>query len=157
MRRSFLVYLAGPITGLTYGNSTNWRQYAKDHLNVRSEQRVECLSPMRHKEFLSGSTNLLALGYDNHVLSSQRGITNRDRFDCTRADAVLVNMIGATQISAGTVMEIAWADLRRIPIILAMEPDGSNPHEHAMVRECCAFRCDTLDDALETTFQVLIP
>lgn len=152
----FLVYLAGPITGLSYKGATDWRDVASEMFSAISGERIECLSPLRGKDYLMGETNLAALGYDNTLLSSQRGITARDRFDCTRADGVLVNMVGADRASLGTVMEIAWADLCRKPIVLAMEREG-NVHEHAMIREACPFRVDTLELAIATMCKVLCP
>jgi hypothetical protein len=35
----------------------------------------------------------------------------RDRFDATRCDVLLVNLLGAERVSIGTMMEVAWADL----------------------------------------------
>jgi nucleoside 2-deoxyribosyltransferase len=154
--KTFLVYLAGPITGLTFNAATDWRHLAKAALDTRSDGRIECLSPMRYKEFLVGHENILALGYDDHTLSNSRGIISRDRFDVHRADLIFVNLLGAKQISIGTVMEMAWADAARIPTVVVMEPSG-NLHEHAFISEATAFRCSTVVDAIETTCQVLIP
>ncbi|MGZ5095552.1 MAG: hypothetical protein ACXWCH_30925, partial [Burkholderiales bacterium] len=74
-------------------------------------------------------------------------VMTRDRFDATRCDVLLVNLLGTTRVSIGTVMEIAWADAKRIPIVVAMEPQG-NPHEHMMIAEAIGFRVPTLDEAL---------
>ena len=43
-----LIYLAGPISGLSYGESTDWRQYVMDNLH----EDVEGLSPLRAKDYL---------------------------------------------------------------------------------------------------------
>ncbi len=88
-------------------------------------------------------------------LSGPRGIMTRDRFDATRCDVLLVNLLGAAKVSIGTVMEIAWADLKRTPIVVAIENDGSNPHEHAMIGEAIGFRCGTLDEALDVVRSIL--
>lgn len=153
--RSFLVYAAGPITGLSYEGATDWRVTAATRLMSLSAGRIEVLDPMRHKDYLADQTNL-ADSYDEHVLSSQRGIYGRDRLDCMRADALLVNLIGAERVSIGTVMEIAWADSKKIPIVLAMERKG-NVHEHSMLREACYWRHDSLDAAIATTYRLLMP
>ena len=44
-----LVYLAGPITGLTFDGCTDWREYAKKSL---AEAGIDGLSPMRAKDYL---------------------------------------------------------------------------------------------------------
>ena len=67
----------------------------------------------------------------------------RDRFDATRCDLLFVNLLGAKETSIGTVMEIAWADLLRKPIVLAIEPEG-NIHDHGMIKEAIGFRVPSL-------------
>lgn len=147
------VYLCGPITGLSYDNATDWRDYAIEWLKPYG---IEALSPLRFKTYLQGIEDLQG-HHDEYasagVLSSGRGIMTRDRFDATRADMVLANFNGAEKISAGSVMELAWADLKRIPIVAVM-PDG-NVHDHAMIKEAIGFRVDTLEKALEVVKAVL--
>lgn len=147
-----LVYLAGPITGLSYDGTTQWRQVA---INYLDQFGIRGLSPMRSKDYLVGTTTIEDT-YEGSVMSSQRGIYARDKFDCHRADLVLVNMLGAKRVSIGTVMEIAWATANNTPIVLIMEKEG-NIHEHGMLREACAFRVETLDDALYVTTTILAP
>jgi nucleoside 2-deoxyribosyltransferase len=153
-----LVYLAGPITGLSYDDCVDWRQKAVDYLR---EFDIIGLSPLRGKEYLKHETNV-SDNYDHSesaliaAMSGQRGIYYRDKFDCHRAGIVLVNMLGAKRVSIGTVMEIAWAAGNNIPVVLIMENEG-NVHEHSMLREACAFRVDNLDDALHITVAILAP
>lgn len=144
------VYLAGPISGLSYGGCTDWRQYACEAL---SSVGIIGVSPLRAKDYLKNET---AIGdsYEQSVLSCARGITTRDRFDCVRADLLLVNLLGAERVSIGTMMEIAWADLSRIPVVLVIEPE-KNVHDHAMVRECVGFRVQTLDEGLNVVKAIL--
>lgn len=145
-----LVYLAGPIAGLNYSGATEWRQKAKDFL---AEHQIIGISPMRAKEYLATVEKFKEVGYDEHPLSCNKGITTRDRFDCTRADVVLVNLLGASKISIGTVMEIAWADSARIPIVLAMESD--NPHTHGMLTEVAGYIVPSLSEALDIVVAIL--
>ncbi len=159
-----LVYLAGPITGQSYVGCTDWREKA---IKVLSQYGIQGLSPMRGKEYLSNETSIS----DNYVdgvrtneafsriasiMSSQRGIFARDKFDCHRADCLIVNMLGATKVSIGTVIEIAWASSANVPVILVMEKEG-NIHEHSMLREACPFRTETLEDALHICVAMLAP
>jgi len=102
---------------------------------------------MRQKDYLRDAVSIED-SYPNTVLSSQRGITTRDRWDATRCDALFVNLLGATRVSIGTVMEIAWSDAKRIPIVLVMEQEG-NLHDHAMLREVVGFRVPTLDEGID--------
>jgi nucleoside 2-deoxyribosyltransferase len=153
------VYLAGPITGLTFEGCTDWRDYAIASL---ADNAIKGLSPMRAKEFLKHLGPLPALKNSKEdyeyaqygCLASSRGIMTRDRFDATRCDVLLVNLLGAERVSIGTVMEIAWADLRRTPIVAVMEE--GNVHEHGMINEAIGFRVTTLDEALNIIKSILI-
>jgi nucleoside 2-deoxyribosyltransferase len=149
-----IIYLAGPITGLDYAGATDWRIRAKKELEAVG---LRTFSPMRGKEYLAHVTEFTADGdayKELGVLSSNRGIITRDRFDATRCDVLLANLHGARKVSIGTVMEIAWADAHRIPIVCVMEPSG-NPHEHGMITEVIGYRVETLDAALHVIKAIL--
>lgn len=147
------VYLAGPISGLNYAGAVEWRE---DVIVELARIGIKGLSPMRCKNYLEGmedlDKNCVEYGAIN-CLSSPRGIMTRDRFDCTRCDVLLVNLLDAKKISVGTVMEMAWADLSRIPIICVMEP--GNVHEHAMIGEAIGFRVSTLKEGVDLVKAIL--
>lgn len=157
------VYLAGPITGLSFEGCVDWREYAIKELN---KVGITGLSPMRAKDYLKTET-IVGDSYEDTVLSSSRGITTRDRWDTTRCDVILANFLGAEKVSIGTVMELAWADAYRIPSIVVMEAAESettgttaskgNVHEHAMIRECTGFRVKTLEEGLTVAKAILLP
>ncbi len=148
--RQFLLYLAGPITGVSFGDCTDWR----DSVAKKLPPHIIGVSPLRGKQFLNKESSIKD-SYENHPLASQKGITVRDRFDVMRADAILVNLLGAKKVSIGTVMEIAWADLLRKPIIVAMEPE--NIHSHSMLRESSNYLVPTLEEATLIAITVLSP
>ena len=138
------VYLAGPITGKSYGVATGWRDYATERLGVYG---IVALSPMRWKAWLRTAEELRD-SYEQDVMTRGKAIVTRDRFDVLRADVILVNVLGAVSVSIGTVLEIAWADSHRIPVVLVIE-EKQNPHEHAMLTELCAFLVETLDAGIQ--------
>ncbi len=150
------VYLAGPITGLIYAGSTDWRRYMIDKF---ARIGVKALSPMRGKEYLAQLKGTISGTGEEYahlgVLSLPRGVMTRDRFDATRCDVLLVNFLGARNISIGSVMEIAWADAKRTPIVCVMEEKG-NPHEHMMLTEAFGYRVTTLDEAMHIIKAILI-
>ena len=82
------VYLAGPITGCTYGGCTDWRKSVKSTLDCFG---ITGLDPMRAKDFLAGETSV-GNEYEN-PLACPRGIMTRDHWDCTRCDVLLVNLL----------------------------------------------------------------
>lgn len=149
------VYLAGPITGLNFTGATSWRSAVAGQL---ADVGIKAYSPMRAKEYLSKLDSISGHGKEYAhmgVLSTPRAVMTRDRFDATRCDVIFVNLLGAKTPSIGTIMEIAWADAKRIPIVCAIEPEG-NPHEHMMVTEAIGFRCATLDEAVHITKSILL-
>jgi hypothetical protein len=138
-----LVYLAGPITGLSYGGAVDWREEAITRLK---DIDVRGLSPMRGKTYLLKETNI-GDSYGETLLSSQASITMRDRFDCMRSNMIIFNFLGAERVSIGSCIELGWADAFRVPAILLIEKD-KNVHDHSMVRQICGWRVDNLDDAI---------
>lgn len=151
--RTFLVYAAGPITGASYTAATEWRNRLATELN--REASIHVLSPMRAKKHLEGEVSLKQT-YDDHPLSCARGIMTRDSNDCRRSDLIVVHLLGATRVSIGTVMEIAWAHAYRIPLVLIMEPKG-NIHDHPMIREAAGYIVSTLEEAVAVIKAVLLP
>ena len=147
------VYLAGPISGLTYKGCTSWRDYVSDRL----APAIKAFSPLRAKEYLASLPSISGHGDEyKHlgVMSTSRGVMTRDRYDCTTCDVLFVNLLGAAIVSIGTCMEIAWADLKRIPIVCAI--DDAGPHNHMMINEAIGFRVHSLDEAIDVTKAILL-
>lgn len=146
------VYLAGPIKGLSYDGATTWREDAQIALAAVG---IVALSPMRFKRYLAGE---LTIGdsYADFTLSTEQGITTRDRFDVQRCDVVLMNLLGAEKVSIGTMIEAGWADAYRKPVVLVVE-DSGNAHDHCMLRTIAGFRVPTLAAGLDTVAALLIP
>ncbi|HBC44955.1 MAG: hypothetical protein UX08_C0013G0006 [Candidatus Collierbacteria bacterium GW2011_GWB1_45_35] len=148
--KQFLLYCAGAITGISYAGSTDWREYVSQKL----PPFITAVSPMRGKKYLSQEKNVKA-SYEDIPLSSQKGIMTRDRMDVMRCDMILVNLLGTEKVSIGSVMEVAWADAFRKPVILVMEKD--NLHSHPMLREAAGFIVSDLDEAITIAIAVLSP
>lgn len=149
------IYLAGPISGLTYEGAQDWRNY----FSSKIDPRIACYSPLRGKDYLK-MRGPLEGSYDEWPLSTDQGITTRDRYDCMGADLVLFNLLGCTgpnaRISVGTMIELGWADAARNPAIVVMEKTG-NVHEHPMLRQTTQFRVDNLEDAIKLAEIILLP
>ena len=146
------VYLAGPISGLSFEGCTDWREYAK---NALAHHNIRGWSPMRAKEALAALETISGHGNEYaHMgpFATSRGVMTRDFFDCNRADVVLVNFVGARTVSIGTVMEIAWAYQKHTPIIVAADNDL---HNHMMLNEAYGFSVKTLDEAINVAIAIL--
>lgn len=159
-----VVYLAGPISGLTEKEATGWRQAAKA---VLAPHGITCLSPLRANVHLRNNEGLLDAndnlsdtqesvnsGCQILAMSTQRGVVERDKFDCVNADVILVNLLGSKKVSIGTMIEIGWANANGIPIILVIEEEN-NCHEHAFVRECSGFRTKSIDEGVAIVKAIL--
>lgn len=157
------VYAAGPISGLSYDEATDWRELARAEL---AKYGIKVLSPLRAEIGLKNADKVkdsytkdeLEKTFDiyreaNQVMLHSRGVTTRDRFDCMNCSVVFVNLLNAKKISIGTVLEIAWADSARIPIVAVMEP--GNLHEHAMINECIGFRVSSVLEGIEIIKAIL--
>ena len=145
------IYLAGPISGLTFDGALEWR----DEFRRRIDPRIDAFSPLRGKVYLT-IRGPLEGSYDDYPLSTDAGITARDRYDCMGADLVVFYLLGATRISIGTMIEFGWCDAARNPAIVIMEKTG-NVHDYPMVRQIAQFRTDTLTDAVSLANIILLP
>lgn len=149
------VYLAGPIAGLTYEQSTDWR----NRFSEMMPSWVKCMSPMRAKAYLNDGNEILPEGYA-HPLSSNDGITARDQFDVGRCDMMVANFLGAEKESLGTAVEFGWAkppNGKQTPIVMIIEEDKFNPHHHAILLSLADFVVPTLELAAQAVVGVLTP
>lgn len=147
------VYLAGPISGLTYASASDWRKYAVNSLGMWG---IEAYSPLRVKDYLHDQGILEKQYQGLHPLSDDKGIITRDRHDVLSRDMMLINFLGCKdRISIGTCIEIGWADSARKPIVAVMEEH--NVHRHAMVVEACGFIVSSFYEGLEIVKAVLLP
>lgn len=149
------VYLAGAIAGLGFDDATNWRYQAKHAL---AERGIEALDPMRAKNELSSRGRISTNFHDYETCGAfftSRGIMTRDFNDVKTSDAGLVNLLGTTKVSAGTVMELGWYYALQKPVVVVIERQG-NPHDnHPMIHEAMRFRVETLDEAIDAVATIL--
>jgi nucleoside 2-deoxyribosyltransferase len=143
----YLVYLSGPISGLTYDDAEDWRKRATLYLERTS--KIECLDPLRCKDFLKQRGVIGDTPEEFPAIGSDEFIGMRDHWDTVRSDVVLVNLLGAKTVSIGTVLEIGMAKAAGCKIVVVME-DSDNLHEHPMIRNYTDLRCSNLQTACET-------
>lgn len=138
--RTRKIYLAGPITGLTYAEATGWRTLVQQILRPTG---IECFSP------------LLGADVINDDMATDRAIMSRDYHDVVTSDLIIANFLGAIEKSTGTIMELGFAYAHRIPVIGVMEREG-NAHDHPMVREALAYRVTSIEMAASIARRVLL-
>lgn len=148
------VYLSGPITGLMYDDAVDWREFAIKEL---AKSSIAGVSPMRAKEYLaqldaplSGhGREYLTMG----VFSTPSAVVTRDRYDTRTADVMIMNLLGAKQVSIGTMVELGWADAHRVPVVGVIE-DG-NVHDHMFVNQLMGYRAESLSQAIHIVKAIL--
>jgi nucleoside 2-deoxyribosyltransferase len=150
------VYLAGPITGLSYGDARHgWR---KEFADLISDQpHIKLYSPMRGKDFLSKETELDGTPnmYMDNPMATKKGIVARDRYDVKTCDVMVANFLGSDRVSIGTCMEFGWADAYQRIIVTIIDDD--NLHQHAMLNEVSGYIVTTLEEAANITKVLLTP
>lgn len=156
----FKVYLAGPITGLSYGEARHgWRKAFPGYFKDAFTSRIEFYSPMRGKEHLAAVKELVGGDvYKTNPISSAAGITTRDHNDVFTADVMVANFLGAKSGSLGTGIEFGWASAYKVPIVTIMEPEGSgNPHDHLMIKHLSGYIVHDLETAARIVQLILMP
>ena len=141
------IYLSGPISGLMYDEAAlGWRQEAGQTLEAAG---AVVLDPTRlETEHNDTPGPISALANPQSVMLNWKSITTKDRFYVQETDVVLMNLLGASRVSIGSMLELGWADLLRKPVVLVMEKEG-NLHDHAMVREMVGFHTTSLDQGVD--------
>lgn len=147
------IYLAGPITGLSYGEARHgWRAEFASWID---QSKIDLYSPMRQEGHLAEVQAIEHKAYDG-ILSQARAIVAKDRLDVKRADLVIAGFLGAKIVSAGSLIELGWADAWDKTTIMILEPKG-NPHDRFFVTEVADFRVATVREAAEVATAILLP
>lgn len=154
---NYKVYLAGAISGLTYDNANDWREYASQEL---TKVGCEVYDPLRGKSVLLNQgviTNGLRTSEYENLMVSDALIYARDKHDVLNCDIMLANLLGATEKSLGTICEITLAEDHNKIIILVMKKDGTEVHDHPFFRAMKLVWVETLEEALELIRRSVIP
>lgn len=129
------IYLAGPMSICSREEANAWRDEFADRLGWNG---ITILSPMRNPE--------------RH--QTDKEIMSRDRWDVFHSDLVVMDLRNP-KVSIGTMIEVWWADAKRIPIIAIVGDD--NPHIiHPMLSEAIAYRVHDVAEAVQLVRSILV-
>jgi nucleoside 2-deoxyribosyltransferase len=149
----FLMYLAGPIKGLNYGESQTWRTQVRDEVNEVAPW-INTISPLRGDHPGKTDPSLVVGGsVEDHILTTGRIITNRDYNDVLRSDLIFVNFLGSDEVSIGTTTEVAWAKANNKPIVMLIEKD--NIHDHPFLTSTAAHLTTDISEAIHVAVSIL--
>lgn len=150
------IYLAGPISGLTYDAARNgWRAEFSMALDALDNDHIFCASPMRAKQFLSDVGKIDA-SYEMHPLATAAGITTRDYNDVRTADAMVACFLDSDAPSLGTAVEFGYAHAHRVPIIIVAR-DGDVHRCHPMLSRMAGYITDDMEEAAHIAYHLLAP
>jgi hypothetical protein len=118
------VYLAGPIDGCSRKEASQWRSEAAQKLD---DAGIWTIDPTMNLPF-----NM---------------ICDTDRLYLKNSDLMLLNMQNEKGHSYGSMIEVGWADMMRIPIILVV----SKPEDctHQMLQRIVMQTRYSLDEAID--------
>lgn len=155
------VYLAGPITGLTYEEARDgWRK----EFDSLMPEHILCKSPMRGKEFLA-KRGILASDpdpdtYPDNPMVTSSGIVTRDFFDVRTSDVMVACFLEANGIaSLGTAVEFGLAYSVRTPIVMIADPDDMHAKhaKHVFLAEMAGYHVYTLEEGARIVEHLLTP
>lgn len=145
------VYLAGPITGLTFEEAQDgWRTHAAQ---VLGDVGIPTRTPLRGKDFLRSHGVLRDDYLDLHQYASPNGILRRDFNDVKDAGVVLACFLDAPKVSIGTCWEIGAAYALQVPVISVLEKGSA--HDHVFVTNSSVYVFDNLDAALDGVLYIM--
>lgn len=162
--KHFEIYACGTMIGLTPEQYESWREEALHLFDAYSTDRYvfDLLIPARGEKHLAGRKLAAHIEEDEiglTPLNNDRAVFSRDQWDVRRADLVICNLVGATltEPSTGSKMEMAWAFQQQTPIILVIEAERTNPHEHLFISAASMARVSSVEDAVRLAVELLVP
>ena len=151
------IYLAGPITGKTFSEAVHWRD---DMRMTLLQHGILAYCPLRGKRELARGNARDKITIDTEqklegALNTPRAIFVRDRLDCLGVDMLVCNFKGSTEISGGTIVEMALAYEHKIPICVIVDDDNSYYLKHPMCAALIDFIVYSIEDAVKVVLGVL--
>jgi len=135
------VYLAGPITGLTFDEARRWRLSAAARLE---EYGITALDPLRGKEELGRTDRPLGAWFDGGSDAVTRDLT-----DIASSHIVLMNFEDCEVASLGTMAELGWAFAISSFDIEIVVVRNTDLYDHVFVDYMADKTFDNLGDALD--------
>jgi nucleoside 2-deoxyribosyltransferase len=145
-----MVYLCGPITGLTAEEAGLWRRVASDGFAAYGIGTFDPMSVEEHK--IDGVISGEAVYDHMGPLMTGGGIYYRDKAWVHASDLVLANFQGAQRVSIGSVKELGWAEAWNKPVVII--PD-SVYHKHLFMQRGVVAECKDIDEAVECSLKLL--
>ena len=139
----FKIYCIKPISGASADTVFSYYERIQKTL---TDIGYDVLVPLHGKGEMRTETKFKAHGYENSPMTTNHAIFGRDKFFVQHSDILFANFLGATQVSIGSVMEIAIGNILGKQIVVCMEKD--NIMQHAFVLEAATIVFHTEEESL---------
>ena len=140
------IYLAGPMSGLTWDEALAWRE--KVEVELGRDWRV--ISPVRPQVEMD-RTKIITLQTQKddelNLWDTATALVATDTFFIDQSDWVLANLLNTKKPSFGTVWELGYAYATRKKIVVLMTPEDA--HNHPFTRRGVDIFTPSLEDAIE--------
>lgn len=144
------VYLAGPVTGLSYHEANEWRLKVQRVLLPE----IEAVNPLRGKEYLDDQTGPIAPSPLDGFCTDP-AIVTRDYNDVRRSEVLLANLSAAVPVSVGTICEMAWAwEWRKLVVVVG---GNDSPYDNPFIRHFITYAAMDMPDAIDYIKSALLP
>jgi len=140
------IYLAGPMTGLTWRQALAWRRIAEAELS----NRWRLINPVRAQvpeERMDDEIPRTNRKKRVDLWVTATGVTAQDEFFIDQSDWILANFLGAEIVSIGTVWELGYGWGTGKKILSVLEPGSI--HDHGFVRRRSHVFTPNLDEAIQ--------
>lgn len=124
-----IIYMVHPISGLSAEEVFKYYEVNQKRLESFGYQ---VLTPMYGKNFLRCEKEFRAADYQ-HPCTTNHAIFTRDHWMVEQADILYANLSSATNVSIGSMMELAWGSHLHKHVVATI-PEN-NVHRHAFVLE----------------------
>lgn len=142
------IYLAGPISGLSYDDATfGWREKFAGLM----PEHIHCHSPMRGKKYLSAVKDL----GQKLPESIGRSILVRDYDDVQTCDLIVAHFLDAPRVSIGTCCEFGFAYALQKPLVMINKPGSI--HDHTFLTEIAGWVVEDVEQAAIIAINFLTP
>ena len=142
----YKIYLAGYISGKKLNECLEWRKKIREHYLMKSWNDIIFLDPLNGKKFEE---------IDEEGLKSnipQTAFVPRDHKCVKDSDLIIVNLetFGESRPVTGTIFELAWAWMYRIPVITIST--DKNYTEHPFIQASSAIIVGSVDEIIEKKY-----
>lgn len=145
------VYVAGPISGLTYAEATKYFDWITKQLEKKG---LDVFTPMVKNEYdktFAKDEIITPLGSETNPLATNKAIFTRDVWMVRQSDIILVNFTtGKDRVSIGSCMELMAAFILGKHTIVVMKEDDI--HQHAFIKEASNLVVPTIEQAIDYVY-----